>query len=51
MTTTARTRDTATLGRKMLNKVGCILALVGYLSLTRKDATETRRGAPLPESA
>src|SRR3954451_2850567 len=31
--------------------LGCILALVAYLSITRKDATEARRGEPLPESA
>jgi uncharacterized membrane-anchored protein len=31
--------------------LGCILALVAYLSFTRKDATETRRATPLPESA
>jgi uncharacterized membrane-anchored protein len=31
--------------------LGCILILVVYLSITRKDATETRRGEPLPESA
>jgi uncharacterized membrane-anchored protein len=31
--------------------LGCILALVAYLSITRKDATETRRSTPLPESA
>ena len=31
--------------------LGCILALVAYLSITRKDATETRRATPLPESA
>jgi len=31
--------------------LGCILGLVAYLSITRKDATETRRGTPLPESA
>ena len=31
--------------------LGCILALVAFLSITRKDATEARRGAPLPESA
>jgi uncharacterized membrane-anchored protein len=30
--------------------VGCILALVAYLSITRRDATEERRGGePLPE--
>ena len=29
--------------------LGCILALVGYLSLTRRDATERRQ--PLPEAA
>jgi hypothetical protein len=28
---------------------GCILALVAFLSITRKDATETRR-APLPRA-
>jgi uncharacterized membrane-anchored protein len=31
--------------------LGCILALVAYLSITRKDATEARRSTPLPESA
>ena len=31
--------------------LGCILALVAFLSITRKDATETRRATPLPESA
>ena len=31
--------------------LGCILALVAYLSITRRDATEARRAAPLPESA
>src|SRR3954464_1679811 len=31
--------------------LGCILALVAYLSITRKDATEARRGPPLPEGA
>src|SRR4051794_29214624 len=31
--------------------LGCILALVAYLTITRKDATEARRGEPLPESA
>jgi uncharacterized membrane-anchored protein len=31
--------------------LGCILALVAYLTMTRKDATETRRSTPLPESA
>ena len=31
--------------------LGCILALVAFLSITRKDATETGRGAPLAESA
>jgi uncharacterized membrane-anchored protein len=31
--------------------LGCILALVAYLSITRKDATEARRREPLPESA
>jgi uncharacterized membrane-anchored protein len=31
--------------------LGCILALVVFLSITRKDATETRRATPLPESA
>jgi uncharacterized membrane-anchored protein len=30
--------------------LGCILALVSYLSITRRDATEQRRG-PLPEAA
>ena len=30
--------------------LGWILALVAYLSITRRDATETR-GAPLPEGA
>jgi uncharacterized membrane-anchored protein len=31
--------------------LGCILALVAYLTITRKDATEARRSTPLPESA
>ena len=32
--------------------LGCILALVAYLSITRRDATEARRAAtPLTESA
>jgi uncharacterized membrane-anchored protein len=31
--------------------LGAILALVAYLSITRRDATETRRATPLPESA
>jgi uncharacterized membrane-anchored protein len=31
--------------------LGCILALVAFLSITRRDATETRRATPLPESA
>ena len=31
--------------------LGCILALVAYLSITRRDATEARRATPLPESA
>jgi uncharacterized membrane-anchored protein len=31
--------------------LGCILALVVFLSITRKDATEARRSTPLPESA
>src|SRR3954447_831218 len=34
--------------------LGCILALVAYLSITRRDATETKRQAqrrPLPDSA
>jgi uncharacterized membrane-anchored protein len=31
--------------------LSCILALVAYLSFTRKDATEARRATPLPESA
>ena len=31
--------------------LGCILALVAYLTITRKDATETRRSTPLPEGA
>src|SRR4051812_7261954 len=31
--------------------LGCILAFVAYLSITRKDATEARRGPPLPEGA
>jgi uncharacterized membrane-anchored protein len=30
--------------------LGCILALVSYLSITRRDATETRR-SPVPEAA
>jgi uncharacterized membrane-anchored protein len=30
--------------------LGCILALVSYLSITRRDATETR-GSPIPEAA
>ena len=30
--------------------LGCILALVSYLSITRRDATE-RRGSELPEAA
>jgi hypothetical protein len=46
MTTTARRRDTAGLGRKVLNKVPEVT-----IFFTRKDATEARRGAPLPESA
>jgi uncharacterized membrane-anchored protein len=39
------------LGFGLTKTMGCILALVAYLSITRKDATEARRGAPLPESA
>ena len=31
--------------------LGCILALVAYLSITRKDATEARRQTPVPEGA
>jgi uncharacterized membrane-anchored protein len=31
--------------------LGCILALVAYLTITRKDATEARRSTPLPEGA
>src|SRR5436190_15165034 len=31
--------------------LGCILALVAYLSITRKDATEARRQMPVPEGA
>ena len=31
--------------------LGCILALVAFLSITRRDATEARRATPLPESA
>ncbi len=31
--------------------LGCILALVAYLTITRKDATETQRSTPLPEGA
>jgi uncharacterized membrane-anchored protein len=31
--------------------LGCILALVAYLTITRKDATEAHRSAPLPEGA
>jgi uncharacterized membrane-anchored protein len=32
--------------------LGCILALVGYLTISRRDATEERRpGEPLPEGA
>jgi len=31
--------------------LGCILALVAYLSITRRDATEARGATPLPESA
>ena len=31
--------------------LGCILALVAFLSITRKDAIETRRATPLSESA
>jgi uncharacterized membrane-anchored protein len=31
--------------------LGCILALVAYLTITRKDATETQRPMPVPEGA
>jgi uncharacterized membrane-anchored protein len=31
--------------------LGCILALVVFLSVTRRDATEVKRGAPLPDAA
>jgi uncharacterized membrane-anchored protein len=31
--------------------LGCILGLVTFLSITRRDATERRPGAPLPEGA
>ena len=31
--------------------LGCILALVAYLSITRRDATEAPRSTPLPEGA
>jgi uncharacterized membrane-anchored protein len=31
--------------------LGCILALVGYLSITRRDATEQRQREPIPEGA
>ena len=31
--------------------LGCILALVAYLTISRRDATEARRSTPLPETA
>jgi uncharacterized membrane-anchored protein len=31
--------------------LGCILALVTYLSITRRDASEVRRGTPIPDAA
>jgi uncharacterized membrane-anchored protein len=31
--------------------LGCILALVVFLSVTRRDATEIKRGEPLPDAA
>ncbi len=31
--------------------LGCILALVAYLSITRRDTTEHRQGSPLADAA
>ena len=31
--------------------LGCILALVAYLTISRRDSTETQRSTPLPETA